>query len=348
MRRLAPVLLIAALVLTVPAGCGVRDDVARRVGRVAKVRKTANVKPLPPKPVMWPLLGRQAPDAAAVRRRVVVVKLENSKAARPQSGLGVADVVYETLTEGGITRYTAIYHSRMPTRIGPVRSARLSDSYLVPQYRALLSRSGGNYIVDTALKTAWVEDMSATKYGAPYSRSKQRKSPHNLYVDLEKLLASAEKAGREMAMDPPALAFGRTPASVSATANEIEIPFSPVNRVRWTWSADAQRYQRELNGSRQGDSGTDAPYEAATVVVMTAPMLPIDKVDAAGNPTFDVVLTGSGKASVYREGRRWDGTWSAEPKQTPRFTSADGTVLTLAPGRTWIQVVPPQVSVTSR
>ena len=76
----------------------------------------------PAEPPRWPLTGLEAPSAEAITQRVVSVKIENSAEARPQTNLQLADVVYESVTEGGITRFNAIFHSQAPEVVGPVRS----------------------------------------------------------------------------------------------------------------------------------------------------------------------------------------------------------------------------------
>jgi len=100
--------------------------------------------PKPAEPLVWPLTGLTAPSSEAISSRVVSVKIENSREARPQAALQSADVVYESVTEGGITRFNALFHSQAPTTVGPVRSARLSDTDIVPQYKALFCFSGAS------------------------------------------------------------------------------------------------------------------------------------------------------------------------------------------------------------
>jgi len=88
--------------------------------------------PRPDDLAVWPFTGERVTDPDTLSRRPLSIKIENSAAARPQTGIAAADVVYETISEGGITRFNCIYHSDLPPQVGPVRSARLSDVWVVP------------------------------------------------------------------------------------------------------------------------------------------------------------------------------------------------------------------------
>jgi hypothetical protein len=93
---------------------------------------------------------------------------------RPQTGLDMADIVYESLTEGGITRFNALFHSQTPPEVGPVRSARMSDTQLVPQYSALFAHSGANAGVLSAIRSAGIEVVDHSGASAAYRRASDR------------------------------------------------------------------------------------------------------------------------------------------------------------------------------
>ena len=132
-RRMLVMTLTVILAMTALTGCKKQAEVVASWPAADSERSVVK----PAEPPRWPLTGLEAPSAEAVTQRVVSVKIENSPEARPQTNLQLADVVYESVTEGGITRFNAIFHSQSPDLIGPVRSARLSDTYIVPQYHAL-------------------------------------------------------------------------------------------------------------------------------------------------------------------------------------------------------------------
>jgi hypothetical protein len=189
-RSVALALVLVILVAGL-AGCSKDEPEVVANWPAASVERSAERPVEAPK---WPLTGLDAPSEDAIAARVVSVKVENSRESRPQSNLQLADVVYETVTEGGITRFNAIFHSNAPSVVGPVRSARLSDVDIVPQYHALFCFSGASSSVNAQVRSAGIENLSedagVTK---PFTRSSRRASPHNLYADLTEVRAGAPR-----------------------------------------------------------------------------------------------------------------------------------------------------------
>jgi hypothetical protein len=302
-----------------------------------------------PEPVYyWPLTGEQAPSGDATRTRVVSVKVENSSAARPQVGLAEADVVYESLSEGGIPRFNALYHSVVWGRVGPVRSARLSDSYLVPQYNALFAYSGASEAVRQAIAAAGIDDLGMESYPALYERDSSRSAPHNVFASVAELQAAAAGAGFETVVAPRGLTFGAVPEEFAeaAVTTRLDIPFAGGNDVTWTWDETADIWARDVAGQPHHDEGTVVPYQAANVIVLFAETLETGMRDSAGSVVLDIRLEGSGDAIVLRGGRRYDVRWTSAPDSPPRFATAEGTGLPLAIGKTWIEVLPPDYEFT--
>jgi hypothetical protein len=302
-----------------------------------------------PEPVYyWPLTGEQAPNGDATRTRVVSVKVENSSAARPQVGLADADVVYESLAEGGIPRFNALFHSALPVRVGPVRSARLSDTYLVPQYNALFAFSGANQTVRDGISTAGIDDLGMESYPALYERDSSRSAPHNVFSSVVDLQAAGADAGYDTEVAPRTLVFGEIPEEFAeaAVATRLAIPFAGGNDVTWIWDEAAGSWQRDVAGLPHADEGSEVPYLAANVVVLYAETVETGMRDSAGSVVLDIRLDGSGDAIVLRGGRRYDVRWTSSPDTPPRFATADGTELPLAVGKTWIEVLPPGYELT--
>lgn len=339
----AALVFLATLVLT---GCQPKRPA--EVTSAWPIADGERVVPRPPEPILWPLSGLVAPDAEAITRRPLSVKIENSAASRPQTGLGSADVVYESVTEGGITRLNAIFQSQMPKTVGPVRSARLSDIWIVPQYHALFVFSGASRQVNSAIKAARLPNLSEDAgVSVPYSRSSARSAPHNLYVNTKKAYVEAAKRGMEITDDVPRMQFSPRMAAEASTITVVSIPFSTANKVTWTYKASDKRYYRVNDGKRHLDEATNKQIAATNVVVMWARYTAASR-DKVGSTTYDINLGGTGRVSVFRNGQRVDGTWTADNTSPPRFTSADGTPIKLAPGSTWFQVIPLSVSITMK
>jgi len=308
---------------------------------VAEAERTIDKPPPPP---IWPLTGLGAPDSeVVVNRRVVSVKIDNAPVARPQSGLQSADVVYESITEGGITRFNCLFHSEVPSTVGPVRSARLSDIKMVPQYQPLFVFSGASGRVNAAVRSAGLQNLSQDAgVSRGYSRSRARRAPHNLYVDLTKIREEGVNRGYPAQQELKRLAFDGSSPTTGAPAAAISIPFSRANRVDWAYDAGRAVYLRSNNGAVHLDALTGEQLSARNVVVMWAQVVPA----TAG--TYDIQLVGSNRVSVFRDGIRIDGTWQASADQPPSFVAADGSAIRLAPGNTWFQVIGTDVNIVIR
>jgi hypothetical protein len=302
--------------------------------------------PRPADLARWPLTGRQAPDVESTRIRPVAVKVENSPQSRPQTALELADVVYETVTEGGITRFNAIYHSQTPEAVGPVRSARLSDLYVVPQYRAFFAHVGANDSVMARIRDSSIEDVDQYFSETPYWRSNDRPRPHNMYVDIEEIRSVGVAKGFAESADPPTLAFDLRAEAGTVTVSKVLIPFDATNKVTWEYDQRSNRYLRQVNGQVHTDALSGDQLSARNVVVLWARTSPVATRDATGAQTLDIVLTGEGRVTVLRDGRRLDGTWTADEDSPPEFESNDGERIRLAPGNTWFQVIPTSASIT--
>ncbi len=355
-RRLRLGVLLAtclALTIVAAASCGSNEPAEVTTTSTTAPPTTTTTEPptttttTEPPPVYWPLTGLEAPDEAATRVRVVSVKIENSSAARPQSNLDQADVVYETITEGGITRFNALYHSVAPDVVGPVRSARLSDVDIVPQYSAVFAHVGGNTQVGSGMRSAGIEDIDQFYEPSAYWRSKERRIPHNMYASVPKLRAVAEGRGFAVEKEIPGLEFDLDPTPTTPTVLKVTIPFSSSNVVTWDFDPESRTYRRMNSGRVHLDDVSGEQYRAHNVVVIWAKMVPQSYRDSAGSITYDIELEGSGPATVFRDGQRYDGGWDATSKTPPVFRTEDGSPILLSPGRTWFQVVATSTSISA-
>ncbi len=348
-RRSIRSLLVVPLMLgiLIAGGCAKADPGAIVSYWPKAERERTVAKPI--EPPSWPLTGLPAPDADAVKQRIISAKIENSPAARPQTNLQHADVVYESIAEGGVTRFNAMFHSQIPEDAGPVRSARLSDINIVPQYGALFVFSGASTSVNSAIRKTSIENLSEDAgVSYPYYRSSQRAAPHNLFVVFSKVREEAKRRGMPTTRDNKGLVFDkRASAESTPTVTSIDIPFSQANRVRWTYDAKSNTYRRENNGKVHTDRATGKQITASNVVVLWAKHEAASR-DKFGSVTYRIVLTGTGRCSVFRDGQRYDGTWEAGSDSPPTFKAEDGAQIKLTPGNTWIQVVQTTVNITMK
>jgi len=344
-KPIAAALLAVALIGTMlVVGCGKQD--APRLSSPWPFAEKERTVPKPPEPPRWPYTGKRAKDEASIRRRPLSIKIENSQASRPQTGLNSADVVYETISEGGITRFNCIFQSKIPKVVGPVRSARLSDLYIVPQYDALFFFSGAHSSVEREVNKAGLPNLSQDAgVMAPYSRSSARSAPHNLYLNTEEAYRTAKKRGHKITADLQPLQFLKASRETTVEVTEINVPFSNYNKVKWVY--DDGSYKRFNSGAAHMDARTGNQVNAKNVVVLWAKYEPVRR-DKVGSNTFRVILGGKGRVSIFHDGQRHDGTWVANRTAPPKFKDKDGKPIKLASGRTWFQVLPLDASITMK
>jgi hypothetical protein len=264
-------------------------------------------------------------------RPAAVVKIDNGSAARPQTGLNQADLVVEEEVEGGLTRFAAVFHSRSFT-VGPVRSGRTTDIGVLGSLGTpLLLYSGANQVTDTLLRRqTYVQNRSyATSSG--YWRGHGR-APSNLYSDTGPHWASASGG-------PPPAHFAYRPtgdAVGGSLVSGLTVSYR-ANRVAWTW--DGTAWLRSQGGRahivRSGDR-----VSAANVVVIEAQEVATGMVDSSGASVPEFVSVGTGRAVVYTAGHRIEGIWTRPSlASVATLTTANGDVIELTPGRTWIELV---------
>ncbi|MGY1746742.1 DUF3048 domain-containing protein [Blastococcus sp. SYSU D00695] len=287
---------------------------------------------------VWPLTGVDAAGADTARP-ALAVKVENSPAARPQTGLDAADVVWEEVVEGGISRYVAVYQSTLPPAVGPVRSIRPMDAPIAAPLHGLMAFSGGQAPFVQAVTAAGLQDVSSDAGAGGYSRASGREAPHNLYVDPAALLGQADDAHR--AAPPPQFGFSPEPtAPASGTeAGALDLTLSPVARPRWTWSADEAAWLRS-EGSTPAVDGDGARLRATNVVVLRVDVVDTEFTDSVGAAVPETVMVGDGDAVVATGGHTVEASWSKASVGEPVVLTLDGSPVTLAPGTTWVELVP--------
>jgi hypothetical protein len=312
----------------------------------------------------WPLNG--APIAAGqpnVHRRPLAVKIDNAPTARPHYGISQADMVWELLVEGFITRLAAYFHSQDPSTIGAVRSVRFSDRYTTPMVRGSLVFSGASQLMEGLVRG----DIAAGYYvgvspqigqGNAFYRTgvDGRVAPHNLFTSSDALRQATNDVGGGGAVDVPAWSFLQSPvhpATIggfigSVGASSLTIPYRADARVRYEYDAASHTYARYQSSSnaltfqREVDGNNNVAIAARNVVIIYTDVIVTDVVDDAGGaPSLDMRMVGTGPATVFRDGLRQDGTWSRATNFDPFvFTNFYGHRIYLSPGQTWVHVVP--------
>lgn len=297
----------------------------------------------PSSPPMCPLTGRPAPHGAIPDRPVLGIKVENLPEARPQAGLQNADIVYEEPVEGGITRFIVLYQCHDAARVGPVRSGRITDAGVLVQFgKPLIGYAGGANKVVKAIDRAGLVDVNYIDAARAYSRDPNRPAPHNLYTTTKRLYT----AGKSTAGPPaPVFTYSRELPDRSRRVGSLHLDFSQSSDVYWNWNKPKGRWYR-FHGDVPHKLEGGVQVSAANVVVQVVKVQTGSIIDTAGNPSPEVTLTGGGKAYVLRDGRMIVGRWErGSLDAVTKFYDKAGNQIALAPGTTWVELLPASVKV---
>jgi len=299
-----------------------------------------------------PLTGELMEETAVLDRRPIACKLSNFPASqtRPQSGLNSADVLYEHVTEGHLTRFTAIFYGTAPETIGPIRSARLIDLELPAMYDSALCFSGAG--------TGIYRELSASDFSGRILRSNSagfyrtgdetKGYEHTLYADPLGLWNELEGMGQNV---PPTfgkgMVFDSEPPAGGVPATTIDIIYPSID-VEWVYDAENNRYWRWSDGVPHLDGSTDEQVNFQNLIipfVNTVEDINICEQVNAENKcvafSLEIQLWGSGDAIIYRDGQRYDVTWHRDGRNDMlNFTDADGNPFPLQVGNSFVQVVP--------
>lgn len=259
-------------------------------------------------------------------RPILGIMIENSLQARPQTGLGSAGIVFEATTEGGITRYLALYQENQPEEVGPVRSLRTHFLNWGMGFDTSIAHVGGSAEALSLEKERGARSLSQFTYPEPYYRIDTRQAPHNMYTRL------ADLRELQTELDHQKSSFAAIPRSSDAPTAEPNTPTIGINfssslyEVEFKYDAATNTYQRFLTGEPHIDEVTDKQIAVKNLVVM---------VTNVGSNTPQVI--GSGEAFVFKDGAvqkvRWE---QSDYNNRIKFVDSKGNQVALNRGSTWI------------
>ena len=278
-----------------------------------------------------------------------MVQVENDPAARPHSGLQDANVVYEYLTEGGITRFTVVFFDPKGTqKVGPVRSARLVALRLVKSDSGVLFYSGAS---DHVLGLIWdskIPNLDERSDGGKYfSRDGSRVVPHNLFTTPDQMAQGVQKSGARISYKLPAAA---EPAAPGTAVTKLSFDQTLAHHVEYTYDPGSKTYQYRTDTGVETDAANgNQPLKIANVVVLRVAHHGAGYTeDVRGEEGIDFDLQGTGKASVYTRGQQFDAAWDlSQPGQPLRLLGADGKDLPLPQGLTWVHLADPEMPINA-
>jgi hypothetical protein len=282
-----------------------------------------------------------APEVA--NRAPLGVIIENHPDARPQSGLDKASMVFEAISEGGITRFLAVYGPQDAEKIGPVRSARTYFLDWVEGIGAFFGHCGGNIDALDRLEKESVNNLDQFANSGAYWRDNSRKvaSEHTLYTSTAKLYEVAKDKGWNMDAKFDGYTFKDDPKEDQRPAAQtININFSsPQFAVKYTYNPKENNYLRFLGGVAHKDAQTNDQIKVKNIAVIDVKRVAgLTRINESG---YTMTTVGTGKATFFIDGKQVDGTWSKE-KTTSMivFKDSQGKTVEFSRGNLWIEVMP--------
>lgn len=275
----------------------------------------------------------------------LAIMVENSVDARPQSGLARADLVYEALVEGGISRFMAVYVNSQSDAIGPVRSARHYFVYLAAEHNASYVHIGASPQGYEALSAVKITRLDET-YGDPgFWRISSRYAPHNAYTSTDLLRSSLDRVRKVTPGSMAGFQFREDPKRVQGSeAHKISLTYPGGYQVDYVYSPEENSYLRSMDGYAQRDADTGEQVAPQNVVVQFVKAWLIPGDDAG---RLDMEQLGEGKALYFRNGVVTEGYWHKPSYgNVTEWYDADWNPIQFNPGKIWVQIIPPTGKVT--
>ena len=268
---------------------------------------------------------------------ILAVKIDDTPAAHPQVGLEEADIVYIEQVEGGLTRLAAIFSSKIPTVIGPVRSARISDLEILEQYgRVAFAYSGAQSKLLPVIAAANVENLGAQRQSSDiYANDPMRHPPTAMMLQAQTLMAKVASANKPIAISKSiGWSFGDAPDT--GTAISAVKLFWPANTYDATWSPTEKRWLLS-HGTDPDLAFSGQQLGPTTLVIQFVAITDSIYHDKVGGITPYSATVGSGKGYILRDGLAIAANWSRPTaSQGTSWTTVAGDEINFAPGQVWI------------
>lgn len=335
-RSIVFFLLMIGLIIT---GCSKQEEVKEPVQNETNTKKEAEEVTFTS---AFPLTGVATNDDT--NQRAISVMVNNHTQARPQSGLSSADLVYEMLAEGNITRFLAVYQSELPKQVGPIRSARNYYIELAKGLNSLYIAHGYSPEAKQMLNSGYIDQLNGIEYdGTLFKRSSERKAPHNSYITFENIEKGAKNKGYDLTGAPAAFTFLNEDAikglqGDAVTKASINYGESAYN-VQFEYNEQAEKYERYSNGTQTMDAETDKSVLVDNVLIIETTHQIVDN-----EGRRDIDLQSGGNGYLLQKGKMNKVEW--KNKSGRIVPVLNGIEVGLVPGKTWINIIPNQPGLT--
>lgn len=338
-------LLVSIMAMLVLAGCAQPEEEPEpepepELPIVAQIEEEPEPEPEIVYPYTYPLTGVGTEEE--LLDRPILILIENHKNARPQSGLINADIVYEILAEGEITRFAAVFHSEQPETIGPVRSLRPYYAQVGEGWDAMIVHAGYSPAALDYVKQKRLDHFDEIYgHGAYYWRSTERRAPHNLYTSIE--LIRKGQTDRKLRTEwnaPAEIPFAAKDVVISdgEAADKVTVEYLLGYKVEYEYDAENAVYLRNMAGAPHKDKETDEQISASNILIIETSHRVLDNVGRR-----DVNVYGPGKGWIVQQGKAREIDWERVDGIIRPYI--DGEEVPLLPGKTWVQVISPGLNV---
>ncbi|MFZ5965910.1 MAG: DUF3048 domain-containing protein [Bacillota bacterium] len=283
-----------------------------------------------------------ASEKEKIERRPIAVMLDNHNKARPQAGLDQAEIIYEFLAEGWITRYMAIFLINEPELIGPVRSARPYFLDKAMEYDALYVHVGGSPQAFADIKNLKMADIDAmSRDGSIFWRKNHKKAPHNMYTSTNAIRKAAKDSKYATSVQYESWTFRLEDEPIQGnTLQYLKIPYYKNYSVEFKFNESEKRYLRYVNGQSHLDEISKQHLTAKNILIQKADTSVIDS-----EGRLEIDLVGKGTGYYITNGNVIDITWDkASRKSLTKYYDASGKEIQLNTGVTWVEVIPTNIN----
>lgn len=280
-------------------------------------------------------------DESLSNQRPLTCMINNLKPAMPQSGIGQADIVYEMLVEGGITRLMGVYkdYSKLE-KLGPIRSSRHYYVEEAMEYDAIYAHVGQSVFAEEKIASTGINNINGL-YNSMIFRDKSRVAPHNAYTNSENIAAAIKEQkyrteyDTTFSKDKFVFAKDDTELADGEKAEKITTAFNSNRKPWFEYDSENKVYKRFQYGDKQIDAETDEQLTYKNVIIQFCPHAPLLE------ELIDITLTGEGTGYYATDGKVIPITWKKSGDgDTCKYYTEDGKQLEMNVGKTWITIFP--------
>lgn len=332
-------LLVPLICINIISGCNKKEPVKPVIKTQPETEVKVDPAPKPTEPIKEipkfysPYTGEEV-DESTFKNIPFMVIVENSKDARPQSGIVDADIVYETSAEGGIPRMIALFQKNSPEKIGPVRSARPYFLDISREYNLPFAHCGTSAEADEIIKENKLMTLNEFVFTGFYWRAKDRKAPHNLYTSSKNIRELVETRNYIKPSNVN-LKFDKTYWENEKLTAAENITFKVTKNYTTDYIFKDNKYYKTMSSTPALDKEDSRQLSVNNIVIqVTTIKLQKDGIH------LDIPLTGKGYGYVISSGKMTKMAWSKENADSQTILKDEsGNIISLSPGNTWWHIV---------